>query len=102
MLMPILTTHDNLMLLRNTVTNENRIVNMASTQIINDIWNLYAQVYEMGDDALDRLANCKAYSKWLDAHMSDEYLASASAFTLEMIRSELELVVNSLEFQLEY
>jgi hypothetical protein len=98
MLLPILTTHDNLMLLRNTATNEMRVIKMANTnKLISEIWDTYAMVYEMGDAALDAVQNCKAYSKWLDEQMSDEYLANASEFTLEMIRSELALVVNSLE-----
>jgi hypothetical protein len=53
------------------------------------IWDLYATIYEHGDAAMDQLNSCAAYSKWLDAEMSDEYLANAHAFTLEMIRAEL-------------
>jgi hypothetical protein len=58
------------------------------------IWELYGTIYELGDSAMDQLNGCAAYTKWLDAEMSDEYLADAHEFTLEMIRAELANVVD--------
>jgi hypothetical protein len=64
---------------------------------ITAIWDAYAQVYEAGDEALDMLIGCPHYNKWLEAEMSDEYLAAAQPFVLEMIRAELEQVVGEVD-----
>jgi len=57
--------------------------------MIKDIWTAYMDVYEGGDEALDRLIGCAAYMRWLAAEMSEEYLTNASAFELEMILADL-------------
>ena len=64
---------------------------------ITAIWDAYAQVYEAGDEALDMLFNCPHYNEWLEAEMSEEYLAAAHPFVLEMIRAELEQVVGEVD-----
>ena len=69
---------------------------------ITAIWDAYAQVYEAGDDALDMLLACPHYNHWLEAEMSDEYLAAAHPFVLEMIRAELENVVKEVDSELEF
>jgi hypothetical protein len=59
--------------------------------MINEIWEAYARVYEAGDEALDRLIGCPAYSKWLEtSDMEDWYLVNASPYTLEQILAELK------------
>lgn len=68
--------------------------------MIDRIWNAYAAVYELGDEGLDALIGCAAYTRWLAADMSDEYLASAHPFELEMIRSDLEGVLEKFDWLL--
>lgn len=66
--------------------------------MIEAIWTAYAAVYELGDEGLDELIGCAAYERWLAADMSDEYLAAAHPFELEMIRADLEGVVEKFDW----
>ena len=65
---------------------------------ITAIWDAYAKIYEAGDEALDMLHDCPHYDQWLHYEMSDEYLAGAHPFVLEMILAELNSVIFELEF----
>jgi len=60
--------------------------------MIAEIWTAYGEVYERGDGALDRLCEFPAYARWLDEGMTEEYLAQASAFELEMILADIKTV----------
>ena len=62
--------------------------------MIKAIWTAYMEVYEGGDEALDRLIGCAAYERWLAAEMRDEYLAAAHPFELEMILADLTQATN--------
>ena len=63
-----------------------------------EIWYLYSRVYEDGDRGLDRLIGAGAYTRWLAAEMSDDYLDTVHIDELLQIRSELEDAVGECCF----